>query len=61
MGARIILCDPHRAVVNGPTRLYGEGGFYNFGELHATEAGLTVRIIDAAGRVRFETTLAPEL
>jgi len=44
-----------------PTRLYGEGGFYNFGELHVTEAGLTVRIIDAAGRVRFETTLAPEL
>jgi UDP-N-acetylglucosamine 1-carboxyvinyltransferase len=24
MGARIILCDPHRAVVNGPCRLYGE-------------------------------------
>jgi UDP-N-acetylglucosamine 1-carboxyvinyltransferase len=24
MGARIILCDPHRAVVNGPTRLSGE-------------------------------------
>jgi UDP-N-acetylglucosamine 1-carboxyvinyltransferase len=24
MGARIILCDPHRAVVNGPTQLYGE-------------------------------------
>jgi UDP-N-acetylglucosamine 1-carboxyvinyltransferase len=24
MGARIIICDPHRAVVNGPTRLYGE-------------------------------------
>jgi UDP-N-acetylglucosamine 1-carboxyvinyltransferase len=24
MGARIILCDPHRAVVNGPARLYGE-------------------------------------
>ena len=23
MGARIILCDPHRAVVNGPSRLYG--------------------------------------
>ena len=44
-----------------PTRLYGEGGFYNFGELHVTEAGLTVRIIDAAGRGRFETTLAPEL
>jgi UDP-N-acetylglucosamine 1-carboxyvinyltransferase len=24
MGARIILCDPHRAVVTGPTRLYAQ-------------------------------------
>ncbi|TMJ95723.1 MAG: UDP-N-acetylglucosamine 1-carboxyvinyltransferase [Actinobacteria bacterium] len=24
MGARIILCDPHRAIVNGPTPLFGE-------------------------------------
>jgi UDP-N-acetylglucosamine 1-carboxyvinyltransferase len=24
LGARIILCDPHRAIVNGPARLYGE-------------------------------------
>jgi UDP-N-acetylglucosamine 1-carboxyvinyltransferase len=24
MGARIILCDPHRAVVAGPAQLYGE-------------------------------------
>jgi len=24
MGARIILCDPHRAVVTGPARLYGQ-------------------------------------
>jgi UDP-N-acetylglucosamine 1-carboxyvinyltransferase len=23
MGARIVLCDPHRAVVSGPTRLTG--------------------------------------
>ena len=23
MGARIVLCDPHRAVVSGPTRLQG--------------------------------------
>lgn len=23
MGARIILCDPHRAVVVGPAQLYG--------------------------------------
>lgn len=24
MGARIVLCDPHRAVINGPTKLHGE-------------------------------------
>jgi UDP-N-acetylglucosamine 1-carboxyvinyltransferase len=24
MGARVILCDPHRAIVAGPSRLYGE-------------------------------------
>jgi UDP-N-acetylglucosamine 1-carboxyvinyltransferase len=24
MGARIILCDPHRVIVNGPARLYGQ-------------------------------------
>jgi UDP-N-acetylglucosamine 1-carboxyvinyltransferase len=24
MGARIILCDPHRAVVSGPAKLYGD-------------------------------------
>ena len=24
MGARIILCDPYRCVVQGPTQLYGE-------------------------------------
>src|SRR6266540_1854191 len=24
MGARIILCDPHRVVVSGPSKLYGE-------------------------------------
>ncbi len=23
-GAKIVLCDPHRAVVTGPSRLYGE-------------------------------------
>src|SRR6185503_2787274 len=23
MGARVILCDPHRAIVSGPTRLHG--------------------------------------
>lgn len=24
MGAQIVLCDPHRCIVNGPTKLYGE-------------------------------------
>jgi UDP-N-acetylglucosamine 1-carboxyvinyltransferase len=24
MGARVVLCDPHRALVHGPTRLHGE-------------------------------------
>jgi UDP-N-acetylglucosamine 1-carboxyvinyltransferase len=24
MGARVILCDPHRVVVSGPSRLHGE-------------------------------------
>ena len=24
MGARIVLCDPHRAIVSGPTRLRGQ-------------------------------------
>ena len=24
MGARIVLCDPHRAVVVGPSQLHGE-------------------------------------
>jgi UDP-N-acetylglucosamine 1-carboxyvinyltransferase len=24
MGAQIVLCDPHRVIVTGPTKLYGE-------------------------------------
>ena len=24
MGARIVLCDPHRCIVSGPSRLHGE-------------------------------------
>jgi UDP-N-acetylglucosamine 1-carboxyvinyltransferase len=24
MGAQITLCDPHRCIVQGPTKLYGE-------------------------------------
>jgi alkaline phosphatase D len=43
-----------------PTRLFGEGGYYNFGEAAIDGSGLTVRIVDAEGRVRFETALRPE-
>ncbi len=43
-----------------PTRLFGEGGYYSFGELRVSERGLEVRILDADGRVHFETTLTPE-
>jgi UDP-N-acetylglucosamine 1-carboxyvinyltransferase len=24
MGANIVMCDPHRVVINGPTKLYGK-------------------------------------
>ena len=24
MGAKIVLCDPHRCIVQGPSQLYGE-------------------------------------
>ncbi len=24
MGAQVVLCDPHRCIVNGPTRLFNE-------------------------------------
>ena len=24
MGANIIMCDPHRVIVNGPTKLFGK-------------------------------------
>jgi alkaline phosphatase D len=41
-----------------PRRLYGDGGFDGFGELAVSSAGATVRLLDAEGRVRFETTLA---
>jgi alkaline phosphatase D len=43
----------------GPVRLFAEGGYDNFGELRAEASGLTVRILDAGGRVRFRTVLAP--
>ncbi len=42
-----------------PSRLWGDGGFLNFGELRVTETGLEVRYFDADGGLRFETTLTP--
>jgi len=42
-----------------PTRLFGEGGYASFGEVEVTEAALTVRILDGAGRVRFSTAIRP--
>lgn len=43
-----------------PTRLWGDGGFLSFGELHVTEGGLDVRFFDADGGLRFETRLRRE-
>ncbi|MBI2526947.1 MAG: alkaline phosphatase D family protein [Candidatus Rokubacteria bacterium] len=40
--------------------LYGLGEVENFGEIRIDEAGLSVRIVDVTGRVRFTHTLAPE-
>jgi alkaline phosphatase D len=42
-----------------PTRLFAAGGFANFGELTVDPRGLTVRIVDGRGSVRFERTLTP--
>ena len=43
-----------------PTRLFADSGYENFGELSVEEHGLTARVIDLGGRIRFETTLVPE-
>jgi UDP-N-acetylglucosamine 1-carboxyvinyltransferase len=41
MGARIVLCDPHRAVVSGPCRLTGS-------ELHSPDVRAGMAMIIAA-------------
>ena len=43
-----------------PTRLFGDAGYENFGEIEAGPTGLTVRILDTGAAVRFETTLRAE-
>jgi UDP-N-acetylglucosamine 1-carboxyvinyltransferase len=41
MGARIVLCDPHRAVVSGPTLLAGS-------ELHSPDVRAGMAMVIAA-------------
>jgi UDP-N-acetylglucosamine 1-carboxyvinyltransferase len=41
MGARIVLCDPHRAVVSGPTKLAGS-------ELHSPDVRAGMAMVIAA-------------
>jgi UDP-N-acetylglucosamine 1-carboxyvinyltransferase len=49
MGASIILCDPHRAVVVGPTRL--QGGVVESPDIRAGMA-LLIAALGAEGRSR---------
>ncbi len=49
MGARIVLCDPHRAVVVGPTQLYGEPDGLPSPDIRAGMALLTAALC-AQGR-----------
>jgi alkaline phosphatase D len=42
-----------------PRALFGLGGIDNFGEVRIDQAGLTVRIIDVTGLVRFTHTIPP--
>jgi UDP-N-acetylglucosamine 1-carboxyvinyltransferase len=41
MGARIVLCDPHRAVISGPTQLTGS-------ELHSPDVRAGMAMVIAA-------------
>jgi alkaline phosphatase D len=40
-----------------PVRLWADGGYDGFGELALQPEALSVRMLDAAGRIRFETRL----
>jgi UDP-N-acetylglucosamine 1-carboxyvinyltransferase len=50
MGARIILCDPHRAVVVGPALLHGE-------TLHSPDIRAGMALLIAALCARGESTI----
>jgi alkaline phosphatase D len=43
-----------------PRSLFALGGVENFGEIAIDETGLTVRIVDVTGAVRFTHTIGPE-
>jgi UDP-N-acetylglucosamine 1-carboxyvinyltransferase len=49
MGARVVLCDPHRALVHGPTRLHGEPQGIPSPDIRAGIA-LVIAALCAAGR-----------
>jgi UDP-N-acetylglucosamine 1-carboxyvinyltransferase len=49
MGARIVLCDPHRAVVVGPSQLYGEPEGLPSPDIRAGMA-LLIAALSAQGR-----------
>jgi UDP-N-acetylglucosamine 1-carboxyvinyltransferase len=49
MGARVVVCDPHRAVVIGPSRLYG--GVVESPDIRAGMA-LLIAALSAEGRTR---------
>jgi alkaline phosphatase D len=44
----------------GPRSLYALGGMENFGEISVDASGLTVRIVDITGAVRFTHTIGAE-
>ena len=56
MGARIILCDPHRVVVTGPAQLYGE-------RLTSPDirAGMALLIAASAPRARRRSATSAEI
>ncbi len=52
------VADPHPAF--GPTRLFAESGFDNFGVVTVTDAAFRVELVDADGRVRYQYTVRAE-
>ena len=55
MGARIVLCDPHRAVVSGPSQLFGERL-----ESPDIRAGMAMLIASLAARDQHDRQRRPD-